>query len=119
MARSPFTPVTTAASGVVLASGVPVDASNGNEWTNAGRSIIEISNNSASAVTATFVTNGTYNVGTTAYAIADSFVTIAPSATQVVGPFDSALYNSATTTVQVNWTSGTNIVARVIVLGTS
>jgi hypothetical protein len=103
----------------VLASGVPVDAGNGNEWTNAGRSLIEISNNSASAITATFVTNGTYNVGSTAYAIADQTVTVAASGTVAVGPFDTALYNSATTTVQVNWSSGTNIVARVLVLGTA
>jgi len=119
MARTPFTPVTTAASGVVLASAVAVDAGNGNEWTNTGRSLIEIFNNSASAVTATIITNGTYNVGTTAYAIADVTVAIAASATVGAGPFDTALYNSATTTCQVNWSSGTGITARVIVLGTS
>ena len=119
MARSTFTPITTAASGVVLASAVPVDAGNGNEWTNTGRSLIEIFNTSASAITATFVTNGTYNVGTTAYAIADQTVTVAASGTVGVGPFDTALYNSATSTVQVNWSSGTSIAARVILLGTS
>lgn len=119
MARSAFSPITTAASGVVLTSAVAVDAGNGNEWTNAGRSLIEIFNNSASAVTATFVTNGTYNVGSTAYAIADSAVTIAASATVAAGPFDTTLYNSATTTVQVNWSSGTSITARVIILGAS
>jgi hypothetical protein len=119
MARSAFTPVTTAASGVVLASAVAVDAANGNEWTNTGRSLIEVFNNSASAITATFITNGTYNVGTTAYAIADVTVAIAASGTVAAGPFDTALYNSATTTCQVNWTSGTGITARVIVLGTS
>jgi hypothetical protein len=119
MARTLFIPVTTAATGVVLTSAVPVDAGNGNEWTNTGRSFIEIFNTSSSAITATFVTNGTYNVGTTAYAIADQAVTVAASATQAVGPFDLALYNSTTTTVQVNWSSGTSIAARVIVLGTS
>jgi hypothetical protein len=119
MARSLFTPITTAASGVVMASAVPVDAGNGNEWTNTGRSFIEIFNTSASAVTATFVTVGTYSVGTTAYAIADDVVTVAASGTIAAGPFDTALYNSVTSTVQVNWSSGTNITARVILLGTS
>lgn len=119
MARTPFTPVTTAASGVVLASAVAVDSGSGNEWTNAGRSLIEINNSSASAVTATVVTNGTYNVGTTAYAIADVSIVIAASGSMVAGPFDTALYNSATTTCQINWSSGTGITARVIVLGTS
>jgi hypothetical protein len=119
MARSPFTPTTTVATGVVLASAVAVDSGNGNEWTNTGRSLIEIFNNSASAITATFITQGTYSVGTQAYAINDNAVTVAASATQAAGPFDTALYNSTTSTVQVNWSSGTGITARVIVLGTS
>jgi hypothetical protein len=119
MARSTLTPTTVAATGVVLASAVAVDAGNGNEWTNTGRSLIEIFNNSASAITATFVTNGTYSVGTQAYAIADNTVTVAASATVGAGPFDTALYNSATSTVQVNWSSGTSITARVILLGAS
>ena len=119
MARTPFTPVTTAATGTVFASAVAVDAGNGNEWTNAGRSFIEIFNNSASAITATFITNGTYNVGTQAYAVADTAVTVAASGTVGVGPFDTTLYNSTTTTVQVNWSSGTGITARVVILGTA
>ena len=119
MARTPFTPITTAATGVVLASAVPVDAALGNEWTNTGRSFIEIFNTSSSAVTATIVTNGTYNVGVQAYQINDVAVTIAASGVMAAGPFDTALYNSTTTTCQVNWSSGTGITARVIVLGTS
>ena len=119
MARSPFTPVTTSASGSVLGAPAAVDQPNGNEFANAGRSLIEIVNGSASAVSATFITNGTYSVGSTAYAIADLVVSIAASATKACGPFDTTLFNSATNTVQVDWSSGTSITARVIALGTS
>ena len=119
MARSVLTPVTTSASGSVLAAPAAVDAGNGNEFTNAGRTLIEIVNGSASAVSATFVTNGTYSVGSTSYAIADLVVAIAPSATKSCGPFDTTLFNSATNTVEVNWSQGTSITARVTALGTS
>lgn len=119
MARSPFTPVTSSASGSVLSAPAAVDAGNGNEFENAGRSMIEITNSSASAVTATFITNGTYAVGSTTYAITDLAVAIAASATKVCGPFDTTLFNSGTNTVQVDWSSGTSITARVIAMGTS
>jgi hypothetical protein len=84
------------------------------------RSIIEITNGgSGSPVTATFITNGTYLVGAVAYAIADLAVAIASGTTKVCGPFDTTLFNSATGTVQVDWSSGTSMTARVITLGTA
>jgi len=119
MARASFTPVLSGASGSVLAAPAAVDAANGNEFLNAGRTMIEITNGSASAVTATFITNGTYAVGSTTYAIADLGVAIAASATKVCGPFDTTLFNSGSGTVQVDWSSGTSITARVITMGTS
>lgn len=119
MARSALTPQTTAASGIVLASAAAVDQPNGNEFVNDGRTLIEITNGSASGITATFITNGTYNVGSVAYAIADNQVIVAATTSKAVGPFDKTLYNSATGTVQVDWSSGTTITARVIALGTA
>lgn len=119
MARSPLTPVTTSASGSILAAAGAVDASNGNEFENAGRAMIEITNGSATACTATFVTNGSYSVGAVAYAIADLTVVIATSQTKVCGPFDTTLFNSATNTVEINWSHGTTITARVITMGTA
>src|SRR6185436_9405795 len=119
MARSPFTPVTSSASGSVQSAPAAVDAANGNEFANAGRTSIEITNSSASSITATFVTNGTYSVGAATYAIADLAVAVAASATKVCGPFDTTLFNSATNTVEVNWTSGTSITARCTTMGTS
>lgn len=119
MARAPFTPVLSSASGSVLSAPAAVDAGNGNEFANAGRTMIEIVNGSASAVSATFITNGTYSVGSTAYAIADLVVAIAASGTKMCGPFDTTLFNSATSTVQIDWSSGTSITARCITMGTS
>lgn len=119
MARTAFVPVTTAAAGTVLSAATAVDAGNGNEFTNAGRAIIEITNGAAATITATFTTNGTYNVGAVSYAIADLAVTVASSTSKVCGPFDSTLFNSASGTVQVDWSSGTSITARVITLGTA
>jgi len=119
MARAPFTPVLSSASGSVQAAYGAVDAANGNEFVNTGRDLIEIVNGSASAVTATFITNGTYSVGSATYAINDLPVTINASATKVCGPFDTTLFNSPTNTVQINWSSGTSITARVTTMGTS
>jgi hypothetical protein len=119
MARTAFTVQTTAASGIVLAAAAAVDAGNGNEFVNDGRTMIEITNGSGATVTATFVTNGTYNVSSTAYPIADLDVTVAASAAKACGPFDRTLFNSGTGTVQVNWSSGTSITARCVALGTA
>jgi len=119
VARSSFSVTTTSASGTVYAAPAAVDAAYGQWFLNDGRSWIEIVNGSASAVTATFVTNGTYAVGSTTYPIADLAVTIAASGTKVCGPFDKTLFNSTTSTVEVNWSSGTSITARVAALGTS
>ena len=110
---------TTAASGVVVTTGTAVDAANGNEFTNSGRELIEITNGATQQVTATLVTNGTYAVGSTLYAIADLTVVIATSTQKACGPFDRTLFNSATGTVQINWTTAANCSARVISLGTS
>jgi hypothetical protein len=119
MARAVLTPVLSSASGSVYSAPGAVDAGNGNEFANAGRTMIEIVNGSASAVSATFVTNGTYSVGSTAYAIADLVVAVAASATKVCGPFDTTLFNSGTSTVQVDWSHGTSITARCVTMGTS
>ena len=117
MVATPMTPAVTAAAGTVLAAPAAVDGSNGNSWTNTGREIIEITNGAASAITATFVTTGTFDVGTVAYAIADLSVAIAASTTKVCGPFEKALFNDDDNLVTVSWSSGTTITARVITMG--
>lgn len=120
MARTVMTVQTTAASGTVLSAAAAVDGTNGNEFDNtSGRAMIEITNGSGSPITATFITNGTYNVGSTAYPIADLAVTVAASSTKACGPFDKTLFNSATSTVQVDWSSAASVTARVIALGAS
>lgn len=120
MARSPISGITTAAAGTVLATPSSVDAVNGNEFTNNGRAIMNVINGSASVVlTATFVTNGSYNVGAVAYPIADLTVTVATGSTKVCGPFDTTLFNSATGTVEVNWSTATSVTATVVTLGTA
>ena len=82
--------------------------------------VIEITNGSGSPITATFVTYGSYTVGSKAYAIADNAVTIAAGATKGVGPFDKTLYNNpATGMVEVTFSSATTVTGRVTALGTS
>jgi hypothetical protein len=120
VAFSSLSPVTSAAAGTVISAPVAVDGSNGNEFANEGRTMIEITNaGSGAPVTATFVTWGTYNVGSVNYAIADLAVAIASGTSKVCGPFDPTLFNSATSTVQVTWSSGTSMTARVIAMGTA
>jgi len=119
MARTTFTATTTAASGTVLAAAAAVDGSNGNDWTNTGRELVEITNSAASSITATFITNGTYTVGSTAYAVNDLTVVVAAGTTKVCGPFDRTLFSGTGTTVQVDWSTGAGVLARVITLGSS
>ena len=118
----PFTtmsPTTVTSDGVTLAAAAAVDGTNGNQFTNDGRTMIEVTNGSGSSIVATFVTYGSYTVGSKAYAIADSPVSVAAGATKGVGPFDKTLYNNpATGMVEVTWSLGTSVTARVIALGT-
>jgi hypothetical protein len=120
MARTAIIPVTSVAAGAVISAPAAVDAVNGNQFANpTGRAIIEITNGSGSPITATFATNGVYTVGSVQYAIADLAVTIAASTTRVCGPFDKTLFNDGSSNVDVDWSSGTTVTARVIEVGTA
>lgn len=119
MARTAFTVVTSAAAGTVIPAPAAVDAANGNSFLNSGREMIEITNGAATPITVTIVTNGTYVVGSAIYPIADLAVTVVNATSKVLGPFDKTLFNDPDGLVQLDWSSGTTITARVIALGTS
>lgn len=114
-----LTPQTTAASGVVLAAAASLDGTSGNKFVNDGRTMILINNASASSITATFTTTGTYNVGAVAYPIADLTVTVLSSSEKACGPFDKTLFNDSNGDVIVTWSAVTTVTARVIALGTA
>jgi len=118
MARTTLPVVTSAAAGVTIIAPVAVDQANGNQFTNTGREMLEITNGSGSTMTATITTNGVYTVGTVQYSVADLVVSIAAGAQKVCGPFDKVLFNDGTNQVLVDWSAGTSVTARVIGLGT-
>jgi hypothetical protein len=117
MARTALTVTTTAAAGTVLPAAAAVDQANGNQFTNTGRELIEITNGAGSPVTVTFTTNGVYSVGSVQYPIADLAVTVTNGTSKVCGPFDKVLFNDGSNNVDVDYSSGTSITARVISLG--
>lgn len=119
MTATAFSVVTSAASGTVISASASVDAGNGNSFVNTGREYIEITNGAGSGINVTFITQGTYNVGAVAYAIADLVVAVTNGTSKVCGPFDKTLFNDTNGLVQITWSSGTTITARVISLGTS
>jgi hypothetical protein len=118
VARTAIVPVTSAAAGTVISAPAAVDAANGNSFVNpTGRAIIEITNGAGSPITATFITNGVATYGGVNYAIADLAVTVTNGTSKVCGPFDKTLFNDGTGVVQVDWSSGTSVTARVIEVG--
>ena len=118
MARTAITPTTSAAAGTTLPASVAVDAANGNQFLNpTGKAIIEITNAGGASINATFITNGVYTVGSVQYPVADLVVAVANGASKVCGPFDKTLFNDGTGNVQVDWSSGTSVTARVIEVG--
>lgn len=121
MTATAFTVVTTAAAGALLTAAGAVDASNGNSFDNAsGTSTLEVTNGSGGAITISFVTQGVYTAqGGTQYPIADLNVSLANATTRVYGPFDKQLFNDGGGLVQVTWSSGTSVTARVRALGTA
>lgn len=117
MTRTAFTVTSIVAAGTVLPASGAVDAGNGNSFVNDGRTIIEVTNGAAAPINVTFTTNGVYNVGSVAYAVADPVIAVVNATSKVFGPFDKLLYNdTATGTVFVDWSSGTTITARVLSL---
>lgn len=119
MTATAFTVTTTAAAGVVLPAAGAVDNTNGNSFANSGRELIEVTNASGGALTISFVTQGVYTVGITSYPIADLNVSLANATTRGYGPFDKTLFNDTDGNVQITWSTGTSVTARVISLGTS
>ena len=119
MARSSLTVTTTAAAGTVWPAMGAVDMGNGNMFPNTGREALIIANGGVVPITATITTNGTYAVGSTAYAIADLAVVVATGTSKIVGPFDKTLFNDANAQVLVDWSADTLITVGVFSLGTS
>jgi hypothetical protein len=119
MARTALAVVTTAAAGVVLPAAAAVDAVNGNSFPNTGREQIEVTNGSGSPITMTVTANGKYTVGAVQYPVAPLVVTIAAGVTKGCGPFDKGLFNDGTGSVDLDWSSGTTVTARVVSLGTA
>lgn len=120
MTATVLTPTTSAAAGVVYNAAAAVDAGSGNRFTNpTGRAIMEVINGAASTIVVTIVTQGTYAVGSVTYPIADLAVNVVNGTSKIFGPFDKALFNDTNGDVQVTYSSGTTITARVIELGTA
>lgn len=112
--------VNTVASGVLAVNAAAVDI-NGNQFTNpTGRAIMEVLHSGASGtpITVAFTTQGTYTVGSAVYNIADLNVSVTNGTSKWCGPFDKALFNDANGNVQVNWSTATNVTARVVEMGT-
>lgn len=120
MARTSLTVTTTAASGTTWPALSAVDAANGNSFPNTGREGMLVTNGSSSTVlTATITTNGTYDVGSTSYAIADLTVVVATGSSKIIGPFDRTLFNDANGALLVDWSSSSSVTCGVFSLGTS
>lgn len=119
MTATPFNISTTAAAGTVLPAAGAVDAGSGNSFVNSGREVVIVTNGAASPINVTFVTQGTYSVGTAVYAIADLVVAVTNGTSKVCGPFDKTLFNDGTGLCQITWSSGTTITANVISMGAS
>lgn len=119
MTATSLTVTTTAAAGTVLPAGVTVDNTNGNVFTNTGREAIIVSNLSGGTLTITVTTNGVYAVGTVNYAVADLTVTLNNNTTKILGPFDKTLFNDGNGAVDLAWSTGTNVTAQVISLGSA
>lgn len=119
MARTSLTVTTTAAAGTVWPAMGAVDMANGNQFPNTGREGMIIANGGGAPITATITTNGTYDVGSTSYAIADLTVVVATGTSKIVGPFDRTLFNNASGQVLVDWSNDTVVTVGVFSLGTS
>ena len=109
---------TVVTAGIVEAAMTAADAT-GNFFTNTGREWVKITNGGGSSITATFVTQGTYNVGATSYSINDLAVSVGASETKLIGPFDKALYNDANARVQITYSGVTTVTVKATTLGTA
>lgn len=119
MTATSMSVTTSAALGTLFNAAAAVDQANGNTFTNTGREAIIVTNLSGSSLTVTFTTNANYTVSTVNYAVADLTVTLANNTSKVCGPFDKTLFNDGNGAVDIAWSTGTNVTARVFSLGSA
>lgn len=119
MTATSLSVTTTAALGTTFNAAAAVDQANGNTFTNTGREAIIITNLSGSTLTVTFTCNDHYKVATVNYAVTNLAVTLNNNTSKVCGPFDKTLFNDGSGNVDIAWSTGTNVTARVFSLGSS
>lgn len=86
-------------------------STDGNTFTNDGRTFIEIKNTSGVTVTATIVTQVTVGGN----AVADKTVTVPPTTGDVVvGPFLPEIYNDSTGATTVTWSATSGVTMAVL-----
>lgn len=116
MPLTALTVTTSAKTGVVQPAMTAVDASNGNSFVNTGRETVEINNGGGAPITVTFVTTLTYQ----GFPIGDQTVSVTNGTVKICGPFDTALFNDQSSgVVEIQYSSGTSVTARVTKLGST
>ena len=103
-ARTVLTVQSVTRSGTVPTYGA-VDAVNGDEFTNDGRTFIHVKNGAGAPITVTISTPGTVD----GLAVAERTVSVTNASEKMIGPFPPGTYNQATGEVHLDYSSGTSI----------
>ena len=109
-----LTIVTSAKTGVVYTM-ADLGAATSYTFTNDGRTLLLLTGDDDTTATITIVTGATMG----GYEVANQSVVVAPLATQVVGPFNTSVFNDSTGKVTVTGDDSTTITVAAIKLGTN
>ncbi len=102
--------VNAAKSGVEVVAGAAACAAGGDTYPNTGQEIAIITNNSVGTITVTVATPNKLD----GHDIADRTVAIAPSTTEVLGPYPPGTYNNASGQVALTYTGVTTLFIKVL-----
>lgn len=83
-------------------------------FTNDGRTLLLLTGHASTTATITIATGATLG----GYAVSDQSIVLAPTATKVVGPFNTSVFNASTGKVTVTGDGSTTVTVATIKLGT-
>lgn len=109
MARATLTPQEVSRAGLTHTFAA-VDAANGNEFVNDGKSVLYVKNAGVGSINVTASTPGTVD----GLAVADLVVAVANGVNKMIGPFPPGIYNQSDGKVYVDWSGGSSVTAAVI-----
>lgn len=90
-----------------------VAAASSQDFVNTGQEVVHVKNGSGSSITVTFTAAGKDNFGIVATAH-DYVITVPATDDRIIGPFDTARFNTTAGKVSITWSATTTVTVAIL-----